>query len=165
MHIQCLWAPLGFALGAQYMVQWEVRQEGLQWANMHLMPGTDDQLSFMSVSLILCLDTLLYFMAVWYIEGVAPGRYGVAKPLYFPFMPSYWLGQKGRGWFKKQEQHELLADGKSIIHMPQGAGSQYNAMQALCGGHGLCFVGGHCLCLVGGHYLYPVGGCCVTCFV
>ena len=27
----------------------------------------------------------------WYIEGVRPGKYGVAKPFYFPFMPSYWL--------------------------------------------------------------------------
>ena len=31
----------------------------------------------------------------WYIEGVRPGKYGVAKPIYFPFMPSYWLGQRG----------------------------------------------------------------------
>ncbi len=93
------------------MVQWELRQEGLQWSNMNSFPGPDAQLSFMAVALILCLDTALYFLVAWYIEGVAPGRYGVSKPLYFPFMPSYWLGQRGRGWFKKKQEHKLLSDG------------------------------------------------------
>ncbi len=96
------------------MVQWEVRQEGLQWANMNLLPGTDDQLSFLSVAIILCVDTALYFLATWYIEGVAPGRYGVAKPFYFPFMPSYWLGQSGRDWFKGHNEHQPLKNGKVL---------------------------------------------------
>ena len=28
-----------------------------------------------------------------YIDGIKPGKYGIAKPLYFPFLPSYWLGR------------------------------------------------------------------------
>ena len=26
----------------------------------------------------------------WYLEAVFPGKYGVAKPFYFPFQRSYW---------------------------------------------------------------------------
>ena len=44
--------------------------------------------------IMLVVDTILYMMLVWYIEGVWPGRYGVAKPFYFPFQPLYWLDQK-----------------------------------------------------------------------
>ena len=32
---------------------------------------------------------LLYFR---YIDAVKPGAYGVPKPFYFPFLPSYWCG-------------------------------------------------------------------------
>ena len=54
----------------------------------------DDALSVQTIMGMLVVDTILYMVLVWYIEGVWPGRYGVAKPLYFPFQPSYWLGQK-----------------------------------------------------------------------
>lgn len=94
-------------------MQWEVQQVGLQWSNLSELAGTDSQLSFAAVALILCLDTLLYFLATWYIEQVAPGRYGVAKPLYFPFLPSYWLGQRGRDC--AQTNSEQLDHGKICI--------------------------------------------------
>ena len=28
-----------------------------------------------------------------YVNGVRPGQYGVPRPFYFPFQPSYWLGR------------------------------------------------------------------------
>ena len=62
--------------------------------NIDIPAIEDDQLSFLSIAVILIVDAFLYFLATWYIEGVYPGRYGVAKPWYFPFMPSYWCGQK-----------------------------------------------------------------------
>ena len=89
--LQCLWAPLAFALGAQYVVQWEIQQVGLNWSNITLHPVEADSLSFLTIVILLMVDTLLYFIVTWYIEGVAPGRYGIAKPFYFPFMPSYWF--------------------------------------------------------------------------
>ena len=27
-----------------------------------------------------------------YVEAVFPGEYGIPKPFYFPFLPSYWCG-------------------------------------------------------------------------
>lgn len=50
---------------------------------------------------MLVLDTVLYYFLAWYLEAVFPGKYGVAKPWYFPFQPSFWLGQSyacRRGW-------------------------------------------------------------------
>ena len=107
--LQCLWAPLAFALGAQYMVQWEVQQVGLNWSNIALRPVDKDPLSFLMVAVILMVDTILYFVATWYIEGVYPGRYGVAKPFYFPFMPSYWFGEHCSGNVddKVPQDHEM----------------------------------------------------------
>jgi len=31
-----------------------------------------------------------------YVNGVKPGEYGVPKPFYFPFLPSYWTGNARR---------------------------------------------------------------------
>ena len=91
--LQCLWSPLAFALGGTYIAQWELMQTGLQWSNVLTAPILDDHLPFVGVSFMLLLDLVLYLALAWYIEGVFPGRYGVAKPWYFPLQPSYWLGQ------------------------------------------------------------------------
>jgi hypothetical protein len=32
-------------------------------------------------------------MGIRYVNGVKPGQFGVPKPFYFPFQPSYWLGR------------------------------------------------------------------------
>ena len=63
------------------------------WSNVAIPAVADDHLSFIAIVVILGIDTVLYFLATWYIEGVFPGRYGVSKPWYFPFMPSYWCGR------------------------------------------------------------------------
>ena len=75
---------------------------GLNWSNINILPVETDPVSFLAICVVLIIDTFLYFLVAWYIEGVAPGRYGVAKPFYFPFMPSYWLGQNGRGCCHEQ---------------------------------------------------------------
>ena len=87
---------------------------GLSWSNMGQLTGTDARLSFLAIVILLFVDTILYFLVTWYIEGVYPGRYGVAKPFYFPFMPSYWFGQKGRGWFRRNRRgHMILKEDNS----------------------------------------------------
>lgn len=71
-----------------------MKQQGLVWSNIAIPAIEDDQISFIVIMLIMMIDTVLYFLIAWYKEGVFPGRYGVAKPWYFPFMPSYWCGQR-----------------------------------------------------------------------
>ena len=36
---------------------------------------------------------LLCVVLCRYVDAVKPGRYGVPKPFYFPFLPSYWTGK------------------------------------------------------------------------
>ena len=36
--LACLWAPLAYGLGASYIVQYELEQQGLQWGNIALTP-------------------------------------------------------------------------------------------------------------------------------
>ena len=43
---------------------------------------------------MIAVDIVLYMVLIWYLEVVFPGKYGVSKPWYFPFLPSYWLGQE-----------------------------------------------------------------------
>lgn len=95
--VQCLWAPLAFGLGATFMVQWELKQQGVLWNNISIPAIDDDHLSFLAIAGIMALDAVLYSLITWYIEGVFPGRYGVSKPWYFPFMRSYWCGQSYAG--------------------------------------------------------------------
>ncbi len=126
--LQCLWAPLAFGLGATFLVQWELKQQGLMFSNIDVPAIEDDQLSFLAIVVIMMVDALLYFVATWYIEGVYPGRYGVAKPWYFPFMPSYWYGKKyahaNCGWLSRsvatdvnlqEDEQELLGGLASYI--------------------------------------------------
>ena len=54
----------------------------------------DDALTVQVVMVMLVVDIVVYMLLVWYIQEVWPGRYGIAKPLYFPFQLSYWLGQR-----------------------------------------------------------------------
>ncbi len=66
--------------------------------------------------MLLLFDTVLYLVLAWYIEAVFPGKYGVAKPFYFPLQPSYWLSQKGRGYSLGDKCWSLLK-GRLVHHM------------------------------------------------
>lgn len=48
------------------------------------------------LSILLSIRTLRFLPLSRYIDAVKPGQYGVPRPLYFPFLPSYWTG-KSRG--------------------------------------------------------------------
>ena len=115
--LQCLWAPLAFGLGCTFIVQWELRQEGLTWSNLNVPAVEDDHLGVLAMVVIMGLDAVLYMLITWYIEGVFPGRYGVAKPWYFPIMPSYWCGHRCDGYSKCKSTHATPADEQEMMSM------------------------------------------------
>ena len=41
----------------------------------------------------LCVSSVVFRPVHRYIDAVKPGRYGIPKPFYFPFLPSYWTGR------------------------------------------------------------------------
>ena len=40
-----------------------------------------------------CIYIHLYVHVCRYVDAVKPGQYGIPKPFYFPFLPSYWTGR------------------------------------------------------------------------
>ena len=55
---------------------------------------------------MLVVDALVYSILIWYIDAAFPGKYGTAKPWYFPFQLSFWLGKsrasRVKAFFTKQ---------------------------------------------------------------
>jgi len=76
----------GFAAGI--MSDYEYTLTGVNGTNA----GSGDY-SFNTAVGFLVLDTILYMVLAWYLDNVLPSQYGVAKPFYFLFQPSYWGGK------------------------------------------------------------------------
>jgi hypothetical protein len=103
------------------MVQWELKQQGVVWSDLTTPAIDDDHISFIAIVGIMVFDALLYFLITWYLEGVFPGRYGVSKPWYFPFMRSYWCGPKHSDtcWSRKgrADGENVQGDKEELIRM------------------------------------------------
>lgn len=42
--------------------------------------------------IMLTIDSIIYLLVALYVEAIFPGDYGVPKPWYFIFTPSFWRG-------------------------------------------------------------------------
>jgi ABC-type multidrug transport system fused ATPase/permease subunit len=93
LAIPSLIAPVAFSIGIGYIGQFELQQVGLHFANLGSSSIQEDHFSFLLASAMLVLDALVYSVLIWYIDAAFPGKYGTAKPWYFPFQPSFWLGK------------------------------------------------------------------------
>jgi ATP-binding cassette subfamily A (ABC1) protein 3 len=85
--IASLCPATAFCFGADIISDYEYAEQGIQSWNS----GEGDY-SFDTTLAFLFLDTLLYIFLGWYLDQVVPQQYGVARPFYFLFTPSYWLG-------------------------------------------------------------------------
>ena len=62
---------------------------GVQASNVNL--ETSNFTYNLCVSMLF-FDAVLYGVLAWYLDNVLPSEFGTPLPLYFPFLPSYWLG-------------------------------------------------------------------------
>lgn len=94
-------STVAFGLGFQIIGVYELQNVGATWSNFATPPYStgNNSLSLFDVCLILLFDAFIYMLLTLYIECVAPGEYGVAKPWYFLFTFKFWLGKYE--WFKK----------------------------------------------------------------
>ncbi|CAI8011248.1 ATP-binding cassette sub-family A member 3 [Geodia barretti] len=88
-----LFSNTAFDLRLRVISILEQSQLGLQWDNVSEPLSIDNPLNMGAVFGMLIFDILLYMIIAWYVDAVKPGTYGVPKPLYFPFLPSYWTGR------------------------------------------------------------------------
>ncbi|XP_048197750.1 phospholipid-transporting ATPase ABCA7 isoform X2 [Perognathus longimembris pacificus] len=86
-----LLSPVAFGFGCESLALLEEQGEGAQWHNLGIGPAAD-VFSLAQVSGLLLLDAVLYGLALWYLEAVCPGQYGIPEPWNFPFQRSYWCG-------------------------------------------------------------------------
>uniref|UniRef100_A0A7N6A402 P-type phospholipid transporter n=1 Tax=Anabas testudineus TaxID=64144 RepID=A0A7N6A402_ANATE len=90
MKLASLLSPVAFGFGTEYLSRYEEQGLGLQWDNIRTSPLEKDTYSFLTSILMMIFDGVLYATLAWYLDNVFPGQYGIGRPFYFPFQPSYW---------------------------------------------------------------------------
>ncbi|XP_028282913.1 retinal-specific ATP-binding cassette transporter-like [Parambassis ranga] len=83
-------SPVAFGFGTEYLSRYEEQGLGLQWNNIQTSPLEKDTYSFLTSIFMMLFDAVLYGILAWYLDNVFPGQYGIGRPFYFPFQPSYW---------------------------------------------------------------------------
>ncbi|XP_033737996.1 ATP-binding cassette sub-family A member 7-like isoform X2 [Pecten maximus] len=86
---------VAFGFGCSYIARYEEQAIGIQWSNLAETPTVDDEFNMLYCIIMMLVDSVLYAIAVWYIEAVFPGDFGIPRKWYFPFQKSYWCGNKG----------------------------------------------------------------------
>jgi hypothetical protein len=84
--IASLCPATAFCFGADIIADYEYAEQGIQSYN-----AKEGEYSFNTTLGFLFFDTILYTFLGWYLDQVVPQQYGVARPFYFFFLPSYWL--------------------------------------------------------------------------
>lgn len=85
-----LLSPTAFALGINFIGTLEDYGVGV---NESSIKTSVDNWTLAASYGMLVFDTILYAVLAWYIDAVLPAsirEYGVPRPWYFPFTPSYW---------------------------------------------------------------------------
>ncbi|KAL8202962.1 UNVERIFIED_CONTAM: ATP-binding cassette sub- A member 1 [Gekko kuhli] len=109
-----LLSPVAFGFGCEYISLFEEQGVGVQWQNVLESPIEEDSFNLTTSFYMMLLDTLLYGIMTWYIDSVFPGQYGIPRPWYFPFLKSYWCGEK-----YEQQQLPSLRSRSSEICMEE----------------------------------------------
>ncbi|CAH6779324.1 phospholipid-transporting ATPase ABCA7 [Phodopus roborovskii] len=91
-----LLSPVAFGFGCESLALLEEQGDGAQWHNLGRAPA-EDVFSLAQVSAFLLLDAAIYGLALWYLEAICPGQYGMPEPWNFPFRRSYWCGPGPQG--------------------------------------------------------------------
>ena len=73
------------------MTSAEGKGTGITWGTLSYRISPDDPLTMASVLIMFMVDIVLFSIIIWYVDKIAPGKYGVAERWYFLFTPGYWL--------------------------------------------------------------------------
>ena len=60
---------------------------GVTWTNWN---EVDQNMCLRDMITMMWIDCAVYLVLGWYLERVLPSEYGVKRPFYFPFLPSFW---------------------------------------------------------------------------
>lgn len=88
----CILFNMAMSYGMKTIGLYEGTGKGAQWSVFSQPASVDDNFSLLHAMIMLLIDTAIFFILTWYIDNVHPGDYGIPRPWYFPFQPSYWCG-------------------------------------------------------------------------
>ena len=100
-------SPVAMSLGCSVLSSWESKAVGVQWANLSDPVSASDPMSLLNIFVILLLDALIYFTIACYVDVVRPGTWGIGRPWYFCFQPSYWTESVA----KNNDVYEMVPNG------------------------------------------------------
>ena len=83
---------MAFGLGSKYFALYELEGYGARWSNILQSPIADDSFNILIVIVMLLVDSLIYFIFAWYIEGVFPGIFPIIFPDYIKIL--YFLNNR-----------------------------------------------------------------------
>ncbi|XP_059097129.1 phospholipid-transporting ATPase ABCA3-like [Tigriopus californicus] len=91
----CLLPNVGLWLTFKGVLGAESATSGFTFSEINeaLIPG--DNITMLYIWLMFLASSLIYGVIIWYVDTIKPGPFGQAKPIYFPFMKSYWFTRKG----------------------------------------------------------------------
>jgi ABC-type multidrug transport system ATPase subunit len=76
-----------FGLTLEILASFESQSQGVNWTNVYTVVKSYS----VSLGLIMMFaDVLIYILIGFYFEEVLPRAWGVPRPFYFPFLPSFW---------------------------------------------------------------------------
>ena len=76
---------MGLFMGCKVLTVLEANGLGLQWDTVTQNVYETTKLSMMDIFWMLIVDIVMYLVIMWYLEGIMPGKFGVARKYYFPF--------------------------------------------------------------------------------
>ncbi len=89
--VASLLAPIAFINGLTVLSNVESVDEGISASNVWEEKGG---FNFGTALLMLMLDFFLYTLLGMYFDQVLPKEFGIVRPWYFPFQPSYWMSKR-----------------------------------------------------------------------
>ena len=81
----CLVPNLSLFFGFTLIIEKEMDTSGMKWESLGKPTSNIEDLTLLHVWMMLLVDFLLYMLILWYMDNVRPGKFGLAKKLYFPF--------------------------------------------------------------------------------
>ena len=95
LHYKLLACILGntcMGMSINIFLSREIEKVGIHWDNIGNETTAIDPFNLLHVFGMLILVIITQLVLTWYLDEALPKKYGLRKPFYFPFTPSYWFG-------------------------------------------------------------------------
>jgi ATP-binding cassette subfamily A (ABC1) protein 3 len=83
---------MGSTLSFLIITMKEDQPGGMGWSALNTPINASDNLSLLDIWLSNLISCAIFLTILWYMDNVRPGKFGVARPLWFPLQRSYWCG-------------------------------------------------------------------------